>query len=546
MAGLSTIFLTLGVPALLVFFVKLSAARQLIWKLQRAGLPMPDVKLLTGHLLTIKTISESFPSNTVMHNVFWEISKQFPHGFFYIDLWPFARTTLVITTPSGAAQVEAFDLAVPDSIVHPIETITGGPSLLTMRIGPQWKRQRRALSSGFSASSMMALAPAVAEEVAAFRLLLLDRCSAGTSDVFQLEELTLRLTFDVIGVVTFGTKLHCQTTNNELARAMRRQIEWTTFTAMNPLQRYLSLRPLVHWINGRRIDKYIAVEIEKRFQECLNTQIDKDLDTQRYPSTISLLLDDMMQQDEGVKNLDTYKESLKKTMTAQLRAYLFGGHDTTSSTLLYCYYLLSAHPDVLEKVMAEHDSVFGDGTASREHDLICENPNRLNQLPYTLAVIKEVLRIFPPAASMREGRPGADVIDEQGRVYPTEGCNVWSLTLAIHHNPKYWADPEDFNPDRWLVGPEDPLHPVKGAWIPFQHGPKNCLGQPLAILELKICLVMTLREFCITPAYEEWDVRHPRRGNKTINGNRAYQAEKGGGGAHPADGLPVRVTLRKR
>jgi cytochrome P450 len=163
---------------------------------------MPDVKLLTGHLLTIKTISESFPSNTVMHNVFWEISKQFPHGFFYIDLWPFARTTLVITTPSGAAQVEAFDLAVPDSIVHPIETITGGPSLLTMRIGPQWKRQRRALSSGFSASSMMALAPAVAEEVAAFRLLLLDRCSAGTSDVFQLEELTLRLTFDVIGVVT--------------------------------------------------------------------------------------------------------------------------------------------------------------------------------------------------------------------------------------------------------------------------------------------------------------------------------------------------------
>jgi hypothetical protein len=63
-------------------------------------------------------------------------------------------------------------------------------------------------------------------------------------------------------------------------------------------------------------------------------------------------------------------------------------------------------------------------------------------------------------------------------------------------------------------------------------------------LELKVALVMTARTFDITPAYEEWDKMHPKKGIKAVDGNRAYQAEMGGGGAHPADGLPVKITLR--
>ena len=71
-----------------------------------------------------------------------------------------------------------------------------------------------------------------------------------------------------------------------------------------------------------------------------------------------------------------------------------------------------------------------------------------------------------------------------------------------------------------------------------------CIGQTLALAELKVALVMTLREFEIVGAYEEWDRMFPREGVKVIGGNRAYQAEKGAGGAHPADGFPCRVVLR--
>lgn len=163
---------------------------------------MPNFNLLAGHLLTVKEASALLPGNTVMHNVFWDISKRFSSGIFYVDLWPFFGTILVVTTPSAAAQVDDLNLGPPSDIVAPLETIMGGPSLLSLPIGSEWKKWRRAFSVSFSGSYMTSLAPAIADEVSVFRKQLLARCSRGTSDVFQLEELTLKMTFDIIGSVT--------------------------------------------------------------------------------------------------------------------------------------------------------------------------------------------------------------------------------------------------------------------------------------------------------------------------------------------------------
>lgn len=239
------------------------------------------------------------------------------------------------------------------------------------------------------------------------------------------------------------------------------------------------------------------------------------------------------------------KKAFKQLVKPHLRMFLYAGHDTTSSTLLYCYFVLSHHPEVLAKVRAEHDTVFGsDYSIEHSSQMIAGEPALLNQIPYTLAFIKEVLRLFPPAGSMREGGPNFTLTDEQGRQYPTEGCNVWALSLVMHHRSDAFVKPEEFIPERWLVGSEDPLYPKKGAWRAFEWGPRACIGQTLAQLELKVALVLTARMFVIMPAYDEWDKVHPVKGIRSVEGNRAYQAELGGGGAHPADGFPVRVALR--
>jgi sterigmatocystin biosynthesis cytochrome P450 monooxygenase len=295
--------------------------------------------------------------------------------------------------------------------------------------------------------------------------------------------------------------------------------------------------------NSYRMDQYLDREIDKRFEELSLSRASPQKSTFQSRSVISLAMDKYLEElgDKG----ELSKRAFKHLAKPQLRMFLYAGHDTTSSTLLYCYHLLSGHPAVLSKVRDEHDKVFGSRlTPESVKQAITSDPTLLNQLTYTLAVIKEVLRLFPPAASLRDGRSDIVLTDEKGQRYPTEGCYIWVLSLAMHHSPDVFVEPEVFIPDRWLVKPDHPLYPKKASWRAFEWGPRNCIGQTLAQLELKVALVMTARLFNIIPVYEEWDNLYPRKGVKTVDGNRVYQAEMGGGGAHPVDGFPVRVTVR--
>ncbi|KAF2742643.1 cytochrome P450 [Sporormia fimetaria CBS 119925] len=502
---------------------------------------MPKYHPVLGHLLVLKEYIQGLPKDTTMHVVMRRISEKFQDGVFYLNLWPFNPTIMVISDSFLGSQVEAAYLDKPEQISSTLEIINGGPSLQTMR-GSTWKRWRTLFNPGFASGYMTGLVPAIAEEVEVFCNLLAKRANRG--DVFQLEEHTLRLTFDIIGRVTLDARLRYQTQGSALADCLRRQVYWSTFgTTFNPFRRYLSPRPLVQMYNSFRMNQYLDTEIDKRFDELALSRRTKEAQSPSR-SIISLVMDSYL--GEMGHNDELSKSDFKRLAKPHLRMFLYAGHDTTSSTLLYCFHLLSQHPEILAKVRAEHEEILGsDSSSARLREIITNDPSLLNKLPYTLAVIKEVLRLFPPAGLMRQGRPDITLSGSDGQRYPTAGCYIWVLSLAMHHNPKVFERPEDFLPERWLVGSDDPLHPKKGSWRPFEWGQRNCIGQTLAVLELKIVLAMTLRTFNIRPAYEEWDHMHPPKGVKTVDGNRVYQAERGGGGARPADGFPVKVMLRK-
>lgn len=166
------------------------------------------------------------------------------------------------------------------------------------------------------------------------------------------------------------------------------------------------------------------------------------------------------------------------------------------------------------------------------------NPSLLNKIPYTVAVIKEVLRMYPAVSGTRAGEPNFSVTDDANRSFPTEGFLVWDNPQAIHRDPAYWPRPDEFVPERWLATADDPLHPVKGAWRPFSQGPRNCIGQELAMLEMKVIMVMTARNFDVQLAYEEIDRAEGTKRIKTIYGERGYQIQR----AQPSNDLPCRVT----
>lgn len=65
---------------------------------------------------------------------------------------------------------------------------------------------------------------------------------------------------------------------------------------------------------------------------------------------------------------------------------------------------------------------------------------------------------------MQKGRPGAFLVDGEGRQFPTENCGIWTGSQGIHHQERYWVEPEALLLEKWLAGPEDPL---------FAGGPKT-------------------------------------------------------------------------
>lgn len=335
-------------------------------------------------------------------------------------------------------------------------------------------------------------------------------------------------------------KLGCQRGPNPLADTLLNQISWKLSNQeVNPLEWLNFVRTIVEWSNSRKMDIYINKELDKRFEAYKTKAFERGND--HFESIIDLALQDYLSDPSmvGSKKLD---EDFRTFATRNMRMLLFSGHDSTGSTISYCYYLLSQNPATLARLRAEHDSVFGIDLSAAA-SAISNNPHLLNQIPYTNAVIKEALRLFPPAASLRQGAEGVDLIDEEGNHYPTGNCMVYILHIIIQRRPEYWLRPNEFLPERWLVGPEDPLYPgVKGAWRAFEYGPRNCIGQLSVMLEIKVVLALTVREFDIMPAYEEFDRLHPRKGLRTVDGERAYQIDEGA--AHPADHFPCRVSVR--
>ncbi|MFI8518136.1 cytochrome P450 [Streptomyces sp. NPDC085481] len=165
-----------------------------------------------------------------------------------------------------------------------------------------------------------------------------------------------------------------------------------------------------------------------------------------------------------------------------------GGHETTSSTLVWAWYLLSRNPRVAEALGSELDRVLGD----RDPDF-----DDYAELAYTQAVVKETLRLFPTiwliTAIAKEGATlgGAPV---------AAGTRVWSSQWATHRDGRWYRDPLEFRPERWIGGDgegaaADSEEIPEYAWYPFGGGPRVCLGTRFAMVEAVLILAVLARRF---------------------------------------------------
>lgn len=331
--------------------------------------------------------------------------------------------------------------------------------------------------------------------------------------------------------------MNAQTTDNEFVTAFRNQLDWLPDqNSVNPFEVFNPIRPIVYKINEWKMNRFLMNVMNKRFAD----RVDEDHKKRSKP-IIDLAMD-VYREEGSQQDMKTINATFKEQALKHIKLFMFGGHDTTSSTICWVAYVLSLYPDISSRFRQECDQIFGPDP-SQTAEKIKADPRILNRLPYANAIVKEVLRLWPAASSVRKGQPDF-FINYKGQQYPTEGTITWPVVHAIHRNPRFWPQPEAFLPDRWLVKEGDPLFPAKGAWRAFEHGPRNCIGQELAMLETKIIMVLLFRSMKVELAYDEFDDLQKGKGRKegvktTPEGERAYQVLIAT--AKPCDGMPVRM-----
>jgi len=161
---------------------------------------------------------------------------------------------------------------------------------------------------------------------------------------------------------------------------------------------------------------------------------------------------------------------------------IMAGHETTANALTWALFLVGRRPDVQARLHQEVDRLPAGGPTFSE----------LADLPFTRAVISEAMRLYPPAWVM--GRTLVAPLDFAGWYAPA-GTLAGVSPLLLHHDPRWYDRPEEFDPDRWLDGRQKSL--PRNAYLPFGTGPRACIGEQFAWAEAVTVLAVIASSWTI-------------------------------------------------
>jgi cytochrome P450 len=329
-----------------------------------------------------------------------------------------------------------------------------GDGLLTTD-GEFHRRQRRLVQPAFHKKHVEGYADVMVQ----FTQEMLETWQAGTEiDMARsMQQLTLRIIlkslFNIDSPAQATTLGHAF--NDVINNTQRR------YTALAKLERRLPLAQNRRREAGARtIDDFVYGLITQRRAE-----------GQDVGDVLSMLLD---AQDEGNTMTD-------KQVHDQVLTFVAAGHETAQNTLSWTFYLLSQHPTVYEKLLAELQKVLAGRTPTVAD---------LASLPYLEWVINESWRYYPPA--WLQGRRALEAFDLDGYHFPANTVALVSQWVT-HNLLDIWGDPENFRPERWDPASEQKVS--HGAYFPFGGGPRICIGMPFAEMETKLLVASILQRF---------------------------------------------------
>lgn len=374
------------------------------------------------------------------------------------------------------AGMDAIQLGHPDHVQHVLEDHTGnyrkgefyreelgllGEGLLTSE-GELWQRQRQIIGPMFHPRRIQRYADTIVQYADREVETWAPNRPLNVTDSMQ------RLTLEVLAKALFNIDIRHRAT--DISDAVTEVMHQAIRARQVPLS-------LPEWLPTPRKIKYDRAVAT--FDEAVADIIDEHRQRTDPPDDVVTALLCAQRERDSLDDRQIRDEVL---------TLLLAGHDTTALTLSYLWYLLGNNPEIQSRVFEEIDRTLGtDDPAGVE----------LTELVLTNRVIKETLRLYPPAYFLTREPRSADVID--GYRIP-EGSLILINQWLFHRDERFFERSDTFDPDRWSDGFEEELHPF--AYFPFGGGPRLCLGRQFAYLEMLIVVATVLRRFRIELAFE--------------------------------------------
>lgn len=333
---------------------------------------------------------------------------------------------------------------------------------LVASTGELWRRQRKLMAPFYTPKGVQAYATLMIRD--GDRLVERWRELAHRGAEVEISEEMTDVTASIILRAMFSTE------TMESIREMKGAVE----AMIGFVDAQMMGVPLPLWLPVERNKRYLAArDLVQRSISALIAQR-RATDESKWP-------DDLLSRLMKARDEETGQAMSETLLRDESITTFFAGHETTARTMTFAWYALAANPTVTAKLHEELDRVLGGRSPTVE---------QLKQLPYTLQVVKEVLRLYPAAPFYVRDAVGPDVI--QGYDVPA-GSAVMLSPYYTHRHPEFWENPESFDPDRWTREREAAQH--SHAYHPFAAGPRICIGNNFSLLESHLLLAILAQRF---------------------------------------------------
>ncbi|KAI3324061.1 cytochrome P450 46A1 [Xylariaceae sp. AK1471] len=369
------------------------------------------------------------------------------------------RIIAEITTsnwPKSASQYDGF---------KPLD----GDALFVQTNHERWRMQSKRLAPAFQPHVIQAQYPCLAKHIANYAQHL-DH-AAERKSIVDLSSLNILLSLDFIGDIAFGTELHAISQGPEcrISQLFEMILPELMKCGLFPLRRKIPI------LRETRVMNQAIAELRSMAEDAIkNARQTDNAEERTKPGKKIFEILAMQTESDG-----SYTFSAQELCDNYV-AFLVAGGDPTAHTMSFLVYQVLRNPDIFAKLRAEIDAhVPYDAEIS---------PLEAGRLPYLNMVIKETLRYSSPGfGTFRVCTTDTTVAGVKLPANTT--LALWNP--AVHRDPKIWEDADKFDPERWRSGQSK----VRGSYFPFSYGPRNCIGQGLAMLEMTLTLATLFRRY---------------------------------------------------